>query len=188
MGNISIQIDRHNCGDKLKELREQFGSMSRADLAKVLGVSRSTIMRIEDGRTLPSDEFMNRLKAIQVIGASKFKSLSEKEKTRFAKIIEDLGGDPKAVNRSLSRDMLKRLTPAGVFVGLGVVGTSGVIALPSLAGLSLAGYGLVKGIKSVLKANDLEATEVDGRWEITTIPKGENQKKGGEKDARNNKG
>jgi signal transduction histidine kinase len=42
--------------------------MSVAELAKTLGIARSTVMRIEAGQTMPSEEILNRLKAIQVIG------------------------------------------------------------------------------------------------------------------------
>ena len=43
--------------------------------------------------------------------------------------------------------------------GLAVVAT-----IPLAAGA--AGYGLVKGIKEICKANRLNCKEVDGHWEI----------------------
>jgi DNA-binding XRE family transcriptional regulator len=165
-------ITRNNCGRILSELRNRYGKMSIMDLAKILGVSRSTIIRIEDGRTLPSDEFMNRLKAVQIIGTSKFQSLSEKEKTYFSQLIEDIGEDPKAIEEKLKGNMCKALTTTGVLVGLGAIGSMGAIigaaavAMPPLAAISVAGYGLVKGMQAIFKANDLKCTEVDGRWEI----------------------
>ena len=43
-------VTRENCGRILKMLRNKFGSMTLEDFAKALGVSRSTVMRIEDGK------------------------------------------------------------------------------------------------------------------------------------------
>jgi len=165
-------VTRENCGRILKELRQKFGSMSVAELARILDVSRSTIMRIEAGKTHPSDEILNKLKAIQVIGISKFRALSEKDKAHFSELIEEVGEDPEVFKKTIGDGMMKDLTPAGILAGLGTiasaslnVSTSIVSSIPVFS--SLAGYGLVKGLRSVLEANNLECTENDGRWEIT---------------------
>jgi HSP20 family protein len=163
-------VTRENCGRILKELRERFGSMSVADLAKTLGVARSTIMRIEAGQTTPSDDILNRLKAIQVIGISRFQSLSETDKGRFSQLIEEMGENPELFAKS---GMLRELTPAGILAGLGTIAgaslnlsASVVSSIPILS--SLAGYGLVKGLKSILEANNLLCAENEGVWEIQT--------------------
>jgi transcriptional regulator with XRE-family HTH domain len=171
MNEMLEEITRKNCGKILKRIRENFGSMSLQDFAKLIGVSRSTIMRIEDGRTLPSNEFLNRLKAIQLIGVSKFRMLSNKNKAHFTGLIEEAGENPEEISKIIEKEMHNILTPAGILAGFGVVGGASLIAssnvissIPILSGLS--GYGLLKGLKAVLKANDFRATEVDGRWEI----------------------
>ena len=171
MTEMLEEITRKNCGKTLNKIRKNFGSMSLQDFAKLIGVSRSTIMRIEDGRTLPSDEFLNRLKALQLIGVSKFRMLSDKNKTHFTKLIEEVGENPDEISQIIRKNMLKVLTPAGILAGLGVLGGASLVAsttvissIPILSGLS--GYGIVKGLKAILDANNLRATEVDGRWEI----------------------
>jgi HSP20 family protein len=170
MKKMPESVTRENCGRVLKELRQRFGSMSVADLAKTLGVARSTVMRIESGQTLPSDEIVNRLKAIQVIGISRFQGLSESDKHRFSQVIEEMGENPELFAKS---GMFKELTPAGILAGLGTIAgaslnlsTSLVSSIPILS--SMAGYGLVKGLKSVLEANNLSCVENEGVWEITT--------------------
>ncbi len=172
MKKIPGSVTRENCGGILKELRHRFGSMSVAELARTLGVARSTIMRVETGRTIPSDDFLNRLKAIQVIGISKFRALSEKDKTRFFELAEEIGENPEIFSGIISKGMVKELTPAGILAGLGTIAsaslnlsTSVISAVPVLS--SLAGYGLVKGLKSVLEANNLSCVENEGVWEIT---------------------
>lgn len=165
-------VTRENCGIVLKELRQKFGSMSMADLAKTLGVSRSTVMRIEAGQTFPSEDLLNRLKAIQLIGISKFRALSEKDRDRFALFMDEIGENPDDFSSAAAAHMVKALTPSGILAGLGTIAgaslnlsTSVVSAVPVLS--SLAGYGLVKGLKAILEANDLNCTENEGVWEIS---------------------
>ena len=172
MKKMPGSVTRENCGAVLKELRHKFGSMSVAELARTLGVARSTIMRIETGQTIPSDDLLNRLKAIQVIGISRFRALSEKDKTRFLELAEEVGENPEIFSEVIAKRMVKELTPAGILAGLGTIAsaslnlsTSVISAVPVLS--SLAGYGLVKGLKSVLEANNLSCVENEGVWEIT---------------------
>jgi len=146
--------------------------MSMAELAKTLGVSRSTVMRIEAGKTLPSEELLNRLKAIQLIGISKFRELSQKDRDHFAIFMNGIGENADDFSNDKTT-MVKVLTPSGILAGLGTIAsaslnmsTSVVSAVPVFS--SLAGYGLVKGLKAILEANDLNCIEKDGVWEITT--------------------
>lgn len=170
MKKMPEYVTRENCGRILKELRQRFGSMSVAELSKTLGVARSTIMRIEAGQTAPSDDVLNRLKAIQVIGISRFQSLSETDRGRFSQVIEEMGENPELFATS---GMFRKLTTAGILAGLGTIAgaslnisASVVSSIPILS--SLAGYGLVKGLKSVLEANKLLCVENEGVWEIQT--------------------
>ena len=172
MKEMPESVTRENCGSVLRELRQRFGSMSVAELAKTLGVARSTVMRIEAGQTTPSDDLLNRLKAIQVIGISRFRALSEKDRTRFLKVIEEIGENPEIFSEVMTNRMVKELTPAGIVAGLGTIATASlnlptsvISSIPVLS--SLAGYGLVKGLKSILEANNLSCVENEGVWEIT---------------------
>ena len=172
MKKLPQGVTRENCGIVLKELRRKFGSMSMADLAKTLGVSRSTVMRIEAGQTSPSEDLLNRLKAIQLIGISKFRALSEKDRDRFALFMDEIGENPDDFSSAAAAHMVTALTPSGILAGLGTIAgaslnlsTSVVSAVPVLS--SLAGYGLVKGLKAILEANDLDCTEKEGVWEIS---------------------
>jgi len=170
---MPLPVNRDNCGSVLREIRRKFGTMSMAELAKTLGVSRSTVMRIEAGKTLPSEELLNRLKAIQLIGISKFRELSQKDRDHFAIFMNGIGENADDFSNEMTTHMVKALTPSGILAGLGTIAsaslnmsTSVVSAVPVLS--SLAGYGLVKGLKAILEANDLNCTEKNGVWEITT--------------------
>jgi len=173
MKKMPGMVNRDNCGEVLKGIRRKFGSMSMAELAKTVGVSRSTVMRIEAGQTLPSEEILNRLKAIQLIGISKFLELSQKDREQFTLFMNELGENADDFSNNMTTHMAKALTPSGILAGLGTIAsaslnmsTSVVSAVPVLS--SLAGYGLVKGLKAVLEANHLNCIEKEGVWEITT--------------------
>jgi len=176
MDNLFETVDRKNCGRVLAELRKELGGMSQADLAKAFGASRSRIMRIEEGRP-PSAEFMNRLKAFQIIGLCKFRSLPEREKTRFMQLIANSSGDSDAlvspIDEFISKSIQKKLTPFGILTGLGAasvpeafINSRSVIASVSAATTLLMGHGVAKGLKAILKANKLKCAEIEGGWEI----------------------
>jgi len=172
MKEMPRSVTSENCGRVLKGLRQKFGSMSVAELAGTLGVSRSTVMRIEAGQTIPSDDLLNRLKALQVIGISRFRALSENDRTRFLQLLEEIGESPGMFSKAITKRMVKELTPAGILAGLGTIAsaslnlsTSVISSIPVLS--SLAGYGLVKGLKAILDANNLSCVENEDVWEIT---------------------
>ena len=50
--------------NKIKELREQHGQLSQAALAKEIGVTRQTIIAIEQGRYSPSLESAFRISRV----------------------------------------------------------------------------------------------------------------------------
>ncbi len=185
MDDMLKSVTRENCGHILKELRERFGRMSVAELAGILGVSRSTVMRIEAGQTYPSDDLLNRLKAIQVIGISRFKTLSEKDRARFSGLIKEIGEDPEVFAGVVTDRMVKELTPAGILAGLGTIAAASLNASTAIVSSipvfsSLAGYGLVKGLKGILEANRFECAEKNGRWEITKTTSSEDSRPAGE--------
>lgn len=166
------KVTRENCGRVLKDLRQKFGSMSVAELSKTLGVARSTIMRIEAGQTAPSEDLLNRLKAIQIIGISKFRTISQMDKDRFSQLMVEIGENPEPFSTANLGHMVQELTPAGILSGLGTIASASlnlssnvVSSIPVLS--SLAGYGLVKGLRSILEANDFQCIEREGAWEIT---------------------
>ena len=158
MKKMPPPVNRDNCGKVLKEIRQKFGSMSMAELAKTLGVSRSTVMRMEAGQTLPSEELLNRLKAIQLIGISKFQELSQKDRDHFSVFMNGMGEKADDFSNDMTSHMVKTLTPLGILAGLGTIAsaslnmsTSVVSAVPVLS--SLAGYGLIKGLKATASNN-----------------------------------
>lgn len=171
-------VTTQNCGQKLKLVQELSG-MSRRELAKMIGVAESTVRRIELGESMPTDDFMQRLRALCVIGVEKFRDMQRGSEKKGAERLGAGGSAMAGLAGSLATisaaGSIPGLSAAGITSGLATIGGGamltglGVIAaIPVAAGL--AGYGLVKGIKSVIQANDLDSEEVNGRWELRNKP------------------
>jgi DNA-binding XRE family transcriptional regulator len=172
-------ITPENCGEKLRLVREVSG-LSQRDLARILGASESTIFRLETGKTLPTPDFMNRLRALVMIGYHKFSKLSAAEKEDLHAILGSAGGATAGVGGAIAAVAaaggVTGLSAAGITSGLAAIGGGAMLggiavvaAIPLAAGL--AGYGVVKGIKAICEANNLSCQEVDGRYEIVPSPR-----------------
>lgn len=166
-------ITKENCGKKLLLVRSVSG-LSRRELASTLGVSESTVSRLENETTESTPEFLFRLAALVSIGQAKYSSMSEIEKESLSEYlgiggaaVSGVGGSIAAVSAS---GTVIGLSGAGITSGLAAIGGSMlgglavVAAIPIAAGV--AGLGLVKGIKAICKANKLSCSEVDGKYEI----------------------
>jgi putative transcriptional regulator len=55
-------------GNRIRELREQHGNMSQAALAEAIGVTRQTVIAIEQGRYSPSLESAFRISRVFDVG------------------------------------------------------------------------------------------------------------------------
>jgi DNA-binding XRE family transcriptional regulator len=172
-------ITQDNCGAKLKLVREVSGQ-SRKELANVIGVAESTIYRLEKGKknggTLPKAEFMLRLGGLVAIGHAKYSKMTENDKESLSEYIGAAGGVAAGVGGAIGAisvsGTVAGLSAAGITSGLAALGGSmlgglAVVAIIPVA-VGAAGYGLVKGIKLICKANKFAFTfkEVDKHWEI----------------------
>lgn len=167
-------ITQENCGEKLRLVREVSG-LSRRDLADVLGVAESTIYRLETKKTLPTMDFMLKLSALVAIGYARFKNMSENEKEKVSEYIGATGGITAGIGGAIgaisASGAVAGLSAAGITSGLAAIGggtmLGGIAVVATIpVAVGFAGYGLVKGIKAICKANRLDCKEVDGHWEL----------------------
>lgn len=176
-------VTKENCGKKLILIKDVLG-ISRRHLAKIIGVSEATLRRLEIGPdseegTLPTKDFMNRLRALCVIGIAKYSKLSDAKKEKISEAVGTAGGVVAGVGGSIAAigaaGSVSGFSAAGITSGLAAVGGgtmlagAGVIALIPVA-TGLLGFGLVKGIKKLCEANKLSSKEKDGKWEIRKKP------------------
>jgi len=167
------ELTQKNCGEKLKLIRDISG-ISRRQLAEVLGVQESTIYRLEKGPGKPSLEFLNTLRALQLIGYAWFKKMSKRERSKAAEFIctgaGSGAGAGAAVAAISSAGTVSGLSAAGITSGLAALGgtmlggMAVVASIPVAAGL--VGYGVAKGIKKICKANKLSCKKREDQWEI----------------------
>jgi len=172
-------ITQRNCGKKMRLVREVSG-LSRRELAEALDVAESTIYRLETKKTQPTTDFMLKLSALVAIGYTSFSRMSEKDKEKIAECIGAAGGITAGVGGAIgaisASGAVAGLSAAGITSGLAALGgtmlggIAMVASIPVAAGF--AGYGLVKGIKAICKANRLNRREVDGHWELVPADKG----------------
>ena len=168
------QVTKENCGEKIRMIRDLL-KIQRRELARIIGVSESTLRRLEEKNTIPTDEFMNRLQALCVIGAAKYAKLSVAEKEKVSEVLGVAGGTVAGVGGSIAAigaaGAVSGFSAAGITSGLAAIGGGamltgiGVVAMIPI-GTGLLGYGLVKGIKKICEANKLSSQEVAGQWEI----------------------
>ena len=132
-------ITPQNCWKKLKLIRDIAG-MSRRDLATVIGVSESTIFRLETRKTLPSNDFMLRLSGLVAIGHAKFSRMSDTEKEKFSEYLGASGGVAAGIGGALGA-----VSASGAVAGLSAAGiTSGLAAI---GGTMLGGLAVVAAIR-----------------------------------------
>jgi len=168
---LESPITKENCGEQLRELRLR-NRISRDVLGKVLGTNRGTIRRQEESETAkPSDEFMNRLGAVQLLGASKLLD-TERDDTEGHGVLFD----PAAGGGQMIVEALRQLTGQGVAAGLTVLLLQGTnvrgkaIPLPSLSTLTQVGAGSVKALADVAAANGFQLEETDKGWRAVRAP------------------
>ncbi len=168
-------ITEDNCGEKLKLIR-QISAITQRNLAEILGVSESTIKRLETGDTKPTKDFMLMLAALCIIGKEKYSKMSKAEKEKISEYLGSAGGALTGVGASIaaisSSGAVAGLSAAGITSGLAAIGggtmlggIAVVAAIPIAVGA--AGFGLVKAIKKVCELNNLNCKEVNKRYEIT---------------------
>jgi len=151
---VEDKITPENCSEKLKLIREN-ASISRGELAKILGVPESTILRIEDKKkkNIPRNDFLNRLRAIQILGYAKYNDLSPLENKYSADLMTG-----------------KLLTVRGVTCGLYFLGSVGFtdinITLNNIP-VGQPGYGIIKSLDIICKKNQLIGHFKNGQLEIS---------------------
>ncbi|MGA2677865.1 MAG: helix-turn-helix transcriptional regulator [Sedimentisphaerales bacterium] len=168
-------ITQPNCGKKLKLVRDLSG-LSRRELATVIGVSESTVFRIETKKTLPTKDFMLRLGGLVAIGHARYSKMSENEKETVSEYIGAGGGVAAGIGGAIgaisASGSVAGLSAAGITSGLAALGggtmLGGIIVVGAIPlAFGAAGYGLVKGIKAICEANKLSCKEIDGQFEIS---------------------
>jgi len=153
-------------------------SISARKVAKVIGCSEATVLRIINDVTWPTDEMMKRCHTMIEIGYKRYSKLSEAEKEKISNAIGTVGGGVLGVGVSLgavsalgtvagfsAAGMTSGLAALGAVVGGGMAAGIGVAAEVPLA-IAGVGYGTVKLIKGMVSEVNLNVENLNPRWEM----------------------
>ena len=154
-------------------------------VAKVIGCSEATLLRILAARSLPSDEMIKQIGILIELGFISYSKLSNTQKEHISEAIGTVGGGILgfgSITAAVSSlGVIGGLSAAGITSGLATLGTvvsggmaAGVMvaaAIPIAAGGT--GYAIIKGVKYLANEWQLNVTELDELWEIPINSEGE---------------
>jgi len=146
-------------------------------VAKAIGCSDATLTRILAGKTMPTDELMKQGGIMFELGFERYSKLSAAERGNLSEKIGAAGGGVvgfAAITGAIEAAGIAGLSAVGISSGLaalgGIVGGGMVAGASVLAAIPLAagaiGYGVIKGVKYLVSEAQLNATDIDPRWEI----------------------
>ena len=175
MENIN-QIDKNNLTNLLAGFIEK-NNLEIKEVAKEINCSISTIKRLIAQETLPTERMIKQVGIMISIGFEKYKKLSKSEKEKISETIGVVSGG--ALGFGV---ITAAVSAAGSVAGLSAAGiTSGLAAIGAVVGGGMAagifvacgipfagvsiGYGIVKGIKMLIKKHKLNNNDIDNAWE-----------------------
>lgn len=174
-------LTRQNTHEFLSQFMDK-NSVTARQIAKVIGCSEETTLRIVNDVTWPSDEMMRRCHTMVEIGYKDYSKLSEAEKEKISEAIGAISGSGLGIGISLAAvsalgtagisavGMTSGLAALGAIIGGGMFAGIGVVAaIPLVVGA--VGYGVVKLVKGTASKINLDAATFDSHWEVQKMPR-----------------
>jgi len=178
------QLTRDNCRLILAEFIEENEPKNRR-VAKAIGCSEATLIRILAARSFPSDEMIKQIGIMIELGFVSYSKLSGTQKEHISETIGTIGGGILgfgSITAAISSlGVVSGLSATGITSGLAALGTvvsggmvKGVMvaaAIPIAAGAT--GYAMIKGVKYLANEWQLNVVEYNERWETPIVPEDE---------------
>lgn len=152
--------------------------VSIENVAKAIGCPIAAIERIISQETLPTDEMLKQCAILISIGYKEYKKLSQADKEKISESIGAVGGGILgfgAISSAISSSgAVIGLSAAGITSGLSAIGTivgggmvAGVTAIAVIPiAVGAAGYGMMKGIKTIINYYKINDKDINHYWEI----------------------
>ena len=171
------QLNRENCRLMLASFIEE-NEIPVRQIAKAIGCSEATVIRILAARSFPTDEMIKQIGIMIELGFDSYSILSNSQKENISETIGAMGSGTfgfSMISAVVSRlGIVPGLSATGITSGLSALGKvvkggmkEGVMvvaAIPFVAGAT--GYAIIKGIKYIVDELQLNVTDIDERWEI----------------------
>ncbi len=151
-------------------------------VAKTIGCTEATLIRILAARSLPSDEMIKQIGIMIELGFVSYSKLSNAQKERISESIGTVSSGVfgfASITAVVSSLGVSGLSAAGITSGLATLGAvvsggmaAGIMvaaAIPIAAGAT--GYAIIKGVKYLASEWQLNVTDIDEHWETIIIPK-----------------
>ena len=152
-------------------------SLTIDKVAKAIDCPRGSLDRILIEQTKASTKMLKQGGIMFEIGFKEYKKLNSSQKEKISESIGSVGGGVLgfgAISSAVSAAgvtglaggaaITSGLAGLGAIVGGGMVAGVAVAAAIPLAGVA-AGYGMTKGIKTLVRNHKLSKTEIDPTWE-----------------------
>ncbi len=172
----SKEITKENLPEYLKAFIKK-NDLTTEKVARAVDCPNSSIVRVLERQTKPSDELMKQCGIMMEIGFPKYKKLNNAEKEKISESIGSVGGGvlgfgviSSAVSASGIAGLAggaaitSGLAGLGAIVGGGMAAGIAVAAALPIAGVAL-GYGMIKGIKALVRNHKHSKKEIDSNWE-----------------------
>ncbi len=168
------EITVENCRVILASYMEK-ENVAAPRISKAMGCSHATIARILGGITKPTIEFIKQMGIMIELGIKRYKKLTESEREIISEAIGTVGGGVLgfgAITAAVSASgTVIGLSAAGIASGLAAIGVGGMVGgVLSLAAVPIAtgalGYGIIKGVKYLFSSRDLNADNLNPKWEV----------------------
>lgn len=171
-------LTRNNFRSLLAAFIEKAGIRPRK-IAGAIGCSEATLSRLLSGEMLPSDEMLRQGAIMMEMGFRRYSKLSRAEREKLSAALGTIGGGTlgfASITATVSTlGTVTGLSATGISSGLAALGTAvgggmaaGVAvaaAIPVAAGG--AGYGIIKGIKALIRRHKLNKKESNSVWELS---------------------
>lgn len=178
----STELTKENLNEYLNAFIEQ-NKLTTEKVARAIDCPKSSIERVLTQQTLPTDEMLKQCAIMMEIGFPKYKKLNNAEKEKISESLGSVGGGVLgfgAISSAVSASgiaglaggaaITSGLAGLGALVGGGMAAGIAVAAALPIAGIAL-GYGMVKGIKSLVRKHKHSKKEVDVNWEEDIVIK-----------------
>lgn len=174
------QLTPDNCRLILAAFIEE-NELTVRRVAKAIGCSESTLIRILAAWSLPSDEMIKQIGIMIELGFASYSKLSSTQKEHISETIGTVGGGILgfgSISAAISSlGLVSGLSAAGITSGLAALGAvvgSGMAvgvmvaaAIPIAAGAT--GFAMIKGVKYLANEWQLNIAEFDNRWETSLV-------------------
>jgi len=170
------EINKENISNFLAVFIEE-NNLEVRDVAKGINCSIATLQRIIAKKTLPTTNMIKQVGIMFTIGIEAYQKLSQSEKEKITESIGVVGGGVLGFGTITSAvgaaGSVAGLSAAGITSGLAGIGATvgggmavgiAAVAIIPIAGLGV-GYGIVKGVKSLISNNKLNKEDIEPHWE-----------------------